>query len=163
MKEENKIYLAGPDVFRKDAHEHFIALKELCKIHGQIGLSPFDNEIAVNTGSMSRDIFKGNILLIDSCDILIANLDAFRGANVDDGTAFEIGYAFAKGKTIYGYTEEPTMDYKYRAGYYTSIAIPHIENFGHCCNLMLHNAVMVTGGNIMNSFEACLKDILKYG
>jgi len=101
------IYLAGPDVFRKDATDYLQGLKDLCSQYGFIGLSPLDNEIeptATNQSSMSNAIFSGNIQLLNECDIVIANLNPFRGPNVDDGTAFEIGFAGAKGKIIYGYT-----------------------------------------------------------
>lgn len=36
---------------------------------------------------------------IDRCDVLVANLN---GIMTDDGTAWEMGYAFAKGKYIIG-------------------------------------------------------------
>ena len=36
---------------------------------------------------------------IDACDVVVALLD---GAQVDDGTAWEIGYAYAKGKPVVG-------------------------------------------------------------
>lgn len=36
---------------------------------------------------------------IDDCDVVVALLD---GAQVDDGTAWEIGYAHAKGKPVVG-------------------------------------------------------------
>ena len=36
---------------------------------------------------------------IDACDVVVALLD---GVQVDDGTAWEIGYAFAKGKSVVG-------------------------------------------------------------
>jgi nucleoside 2-deoxyribosyltransferase len=37
------IYLAGPDVFRINALEHFIEMKKLCQKYGFNDLSPFDN------------------------------------------------------------------------------------------------------------------------
>ena len=43
------------------------------------------------------------VIPIDHCDIIIANLN---GITTDDGTAWEIGYAYAKGKHIVGiYTD----------------------------------------------------------
>lgn len=36
---------------------------------------------------------------IDDCDAVVALLD---GTQVDDGTAWEIGYAYAKGKPVVG-------------------------------------------------------------
>ncbi len=40
-------------------------------------------------------IFKTDLQAIDRCDILLAILD---GAHIDEGVAFEVGYAFAKDK-----------------------------------------------------------------
>lgn len=42
-----------------------------------------------------RAIFKVDCEAIDACDIILANLN---GATVDDGTAWELGYAYARGK-----------------------------------------------------------------
>ncbi|MFZ2411633.1 MAG: nucleoside 2-deoxyribosyltransferase, partial [Candidatus Methanoperedens sp.] len=44
-------------------------------------------------------IFNKNVAAIESSDIIVAVID---GTDVDSGTAWEIGYAFAKGKTITG-------------------------------------------------------------
>jgi nucleoside 2-deoxyribosyltransferase len=49
---------------------------------------------------LNPQIGRGNQKAIDSCDVVLANLD---GRDVDSGTAAEIGYAFAKGKPIIGY------------------------------------------------------------
>ena len=46
------------------------------------------------------EIGKNNQSAIDSCHGVLAILD---GADVDSGTAAEVGYAFAKGKKIIGY------------------------------------------------------------
>ncbi len=37
---------------------------------------------------------------------MVANLNPFRGAEPDSGTAFELGYAAALGKPLYGYIQE---------------------------------------------------------
>jgi nucleoside 2-deoxyribosyltransferase len=44
-------------------------------------------------------IFNKNLKGIEKSDIIVAVLD---GADVDSGTAWEIGYAFAKGKPVIG-------------------------------------------------------------
>ena len=100
------IYLAGPDVFKNDAAKYLEDLKELSKKYSHVGLSPADNiEQVLKQVNAATKIFFRNISLIDKCDVIIANLEPFRGPNVDDGTAFEIGYGFSKGKKIYGYME----------------------------------------------------------
>lgn len=46
-----------------------------------------------------REIFDNDRTAIDRCDLVVANLN---GIITDDGTAWEIGYAFALGKPIIG-------------------------------------------------------------
>lgn len=50
-----------------------------------------------------RDIFENDRRGIDEADVVVANLN---GLGTDDGTAWELGYAYAKGKYIIGlYTD----------------------------------------------------------
>lgn len=42
-----------------------------------------------------EDVFQGDIRAIDACDLFLAILD---GRTIDEGVAFELGYAFARGK-----------------------------------------------------------------
>ncbi len=46
-----------------------------------------------------RAIFENDKRAIDECDIVVASLN---GVLTDDGTAWELGYAYAKGKYIIG-------------------------------------------------------------
>lgn len=45
------------------------------------------------------DIFRNDRRGIDECDVVVASLN---GVITDDGTAWELGYAYAKGKHIVG-------------------------------------------------------------
>ena len=148
-----KIYLCGPDVFRHNAKEYLHNLSLLCEKYGFIGLSPFDNESII-----SEDIFINNIMLMNNADIIIANLQPFRGSNVDDGTAFEIGYCFSKKKLIFGYTEiynKELIDITYE--HEMNPGLMEVENFGHCRNLMIVHSIEQSGGKILETFEDCLK------
>lgn len=145
-----KIYTAGFDVFYEDALKRGEALKAICKKYGFRGLYPLDNHC-----ENSRDIFLGNIDLIDEADIICANLNDFRGKDADSGTAFEIGYAYAKGKKLYGYRSsslslKETIGEKDEAGFLT-------EDFGLSVNLMLGESCKIVTGD----FEACIKEIKK--
>ena len=51
----------------------------------------------------NMEIGRRNHEAIDNSDIVIAILN---GTQVDDGTAAEIGYAFGKGKTVFGYRND---------------------------------------------------------
>ena len=111
------IYLANPLGFSETGTQFIqqVLLPELNRLGRQV-INPFDlvdvkriQEIrAMPAGSarieawraLNAEIGKTNEKTIDSCDIVFAVLD---GADVDSGTASEIGYAYAKQKLIMGY------------------------------------------------------------
>jgi nucleoside 2-deoxyribosyltransferase len=51
----------------------------------------------------AMQIYLDNIRYVRACDIVVANCNAFRGALVDDGTAYELGLGHGLGKPTYGY------------------------------------------------------------
>ena len=178
MKKQFKIYLAGPDVFRtkEQVKEVTAFLKETCKKYGYTGNFPLDTELVPEDGNYGSQqfsflIFRNNIRLIEESDVVIANLENFRGPNTDDGTAFELGYGFALKKILYGYS--PTAQKSYTRHYKTfsenvspsyktemEKAFPEVENFeGNTANLMLVGAIHDAGGKIFNTFEECVKDL----
>jgi len=103
-----KIYLAGPDVFQLDAIKLGKTYVKLCEKFGFIGLFPLDNIVNFNQKKeeIAKEIFFKNCELIDQADIVIANLNSFRGKEADSGTVWECGYAYAKGKDVYAYMED---------------------------------------------------------
>ena len=103
------LYLAGPDVFRPDAHARGLALQALCAQFGIEGLFPLDQDVPADItdpGAQAAWIYRANIALIERADAVLANLDFFRGPEPDSGTCFEVGYAVAKGKPVFGYIPE---------------------------------------------------------
>ena len=103
-----KIYLAGPDVFEPDAISVGEKLKKLASEYGFIGLFPLDNIISTQgtPHEVARAIRDANIKLLESADIIMANLNPFRGIEPDSGTVFEVGYATALGKEVYCYATD---------------------------------------------------------
>ena len=170
MKNKTKIYLAGPEVFLPDTLSYFLNAKTLCNDYGFEGLSPFDGEPIQKQGlEKAKLIFENNCRLIDDCQIVIANCNSFRGALMDDGTSFEIGYAFAKGKTIFGFIDSkdilpklvqkkiPTK--KHESGYKIDNEGYLVnEDFGNSINLMMEMAINKSGGQLV---EGNLEGVLK--
>ncbi|MFA5409635.1 MAG: nucleoside 2-deoxyribosyltransferase [Bacilli bacterium] len=160
-----KIYLAGPDVFRKNAIEHLESLKKLASQYGFEGLAPLDNVVIVSdeeigTPVHSNLIFKANVDLIKKCDIIIANINPFRGACIDDGTAWEIGCGYAWGKMIYGYSDFCNLSLKAITQIMFDVnrqeEYSEIEDFGNTVNLMIVDSIKNSGGSIFKTFEDCL-------
>jgi nucleoside 2-deoxyribosyltransferase len=148
-----RVYLAGPDVFLKNASDVAEAKKRLCAEQGFEGVFPLDAEIdsskTLSPARKARAISRLNEALIRSCDILVANCTPFRGVSMDVGTAFEIGYARALGRPVFGYTNV-VPSYKERVEHSRSTGPPFaadmqgtaIEDFGLAENLMITMAMM---------------------
>lgn len=101
-----KVYLAGPDVFRRDALARGEALRELCRRHGLEGLYPLDADPAAPVADADA-IRRRCIRLIHEADLVVANLSPFRGHHMDPGTAWEVGYAQARGLPLYCWSDDP--------------------------------------------------------
>lgn len=155
-----KIYLAGPDVFRPDVMSWAESAREICRRYGYEPLLPVDHD-----ETTPERIFQANIDLIRKAQIVVANLDPFRGPEPDSGTAFELGYAHALGKKICGYvTRLDSVAKRVELAQWRSEPPPkgarptdrqglHIEDFGLPCNLMLAVSTHVVEGGL----EACLQ------
>ena len=101
------IYLAGPEVFFPDVAEVAARLKTLCAAHGLTGLFPTDAlRPADGDISTARAIYLGNVALIDRSNAVVADISPFRGAGMDPGTAWEIGYAIARGLPVFAYSRD---------------------------------------------------------
>jgi nucleoside 2-deoxyribosyltransferase len=165
-----KIYLAGPEVFLPNSVQLFRNLKKLCKDFGFEAFSAFDGEVTKEIGlKRAEKIFLENCKLIDKVDLVIANCNRFRGAVLDDGTSFEIGYAFAKKKKIFGFinkiktlpqiVEETVPTLKHSSGYRIDThGFLLNEDFGNTINLMLEFSINSSGGKLV---EGDLETVLK--
>ncbi len=153
------VYLAGPDVFLPDAREIGEAKRQICENLGLVGLFPLDNEIDIAglpAVEQARRISLANEALMHHADAAIANLTPFRGASMDAGTAYEIGFIRALGRPVFAYTNSARC-YAERAALTRrsgpapddfDAADVEIENFGLAENLMIAIAVSESGAPI---------------
>jgi len=178
-----KIYLAGPDVFLADARHVGQQKQQMCREFGFEGLFPLDNDAAV--GADAANIFRANCALMRQADIGSFNLTPFRGPSADAGTVFELGFLFARGKPLYGYTSA-VKSYRERLAAAGDLHVdpngqPYdrngyaVEHFGLGDNLMIVRAIEDSGGVItaveektgeastslaaFQAFKACLEII----
>ena len=99
-----KIYLAGPAVFMPDKLARGRALKALCESFGCHGLFPLDADMGPRPDA--HRIYAACIGMLLASDAVVADLSPFRGPHVDDGTAFELGFAVARGMPVFGYADD---------------------------------------------------------
>lgn len=153
-----KAYLAGPDVFFPNALEIGFEKKRICAEYGFEGIFPLDNELqAENLGksATAEAIFQANCKAMDEADFVVANMMPFRGVSTDVGTAFEVGYMFAKGKPVFGYGSDGQSYIERLLGGVTEPPRDHqgmhVEGFDLTDNLMLVCAVRRDGVDVVSS------------
>ncbi len=152
-----KLYLAGPDVFRPDVDTWASQARDLCQRHGFEALTPLDHG-----ETNPRRIFQANLDLIRKAQIVVANLNPFRGAEPDSGTCFELGYAQALDKQLCAYVEcMETLQSRVNRIEGGDASRTHdnlglaIENFNLPLNLMLAVPARIVEGGL----EDCLKQL----
>ena len=148
-----RVYLAGPLGFSEAGrafHEGVIKSRILALGHvvldpwalndqaaaAAIAELPFGPERRDRWRALNAIIARGNTEALDACDLVLAVLD---GPDVDSGTAAEIGYAYARGKTILGYRG----DFRLSA-----------DNEGATVNLQVEYFIHSSGGMIIASIDS---------
>jgi nucleoside 2-deoxyribosyltransferase len=156
-----KVYLAGFDVFRPDAASHGQRLKMLCARHGFAGLYPLDNAAPqqLSGAALADWIYRANIALIEQADCVMANLNPFRGLEPDSGTVFEVGYAVAKGKPVWVYTEQiqplvAQAGVQIQDGRVVDAQGYTVEDFGMNLNLMIACSTQIVQGDALACLQA---------
>jgi len=91
-------YLAGP-LFDEGERWMIERLEALVASCGFRTFLPHRDNPPKTTDNIA-EIFGNDRRGIDECSIVVANLN---GVTTDDGTAWELGYAYAKGKTLIGF------------------------------------------------------------
>ena len=154
IPEMTTVYLAGPDVFLRDAVDIGQRKVELCRRYGLTALYPLDNAIDTVAKDASLKIFRGNETMMIEADAIIANLTPFRGPGADAGTVYELGYMAGRGKLCLGYSNDPSsyadrvrkfIDVNCRDGRLIDGLGLTVEDFGLSDNLMMIHALDLHG------------------
>ncbi|UTW11325.1 nucleoside 2-deoxyribosyltransferase [Marinobacterium rhizophilum] len=149
-----KIYIAGPDVFWPNALAAGAAKTQLCADYGFDGLFPLDCALqleALSPREAGMAIYRANIELMQRADLMIANMTPFRGASLDAGTAFELGFMTGLGKPVWGYSLDGRLyaDRVASDGADLDAEGLSIERFDMADNLMLIGAIEECGAQLL--------------
>jgi nucleoside 2-deoxyribosyltransferase len=175
-KPSPKAYLAGPDVFLPNAVQHAARKVEICERYGLKGVPPLNQDLEPNPYAgmeQWRQIYRKDIAMMESCDLIIANLTPFGGTSADAGTLIEVGWFLGRGKPVFGYSNT-AANFQQRMVAHRKLSgdAPDdmaIEGFHLPDNLMIVGAVedtgcpmvlpkdsMVRGYGALDVFEACV-------
>lgn len=102
MDGKKQIYLAGP-LFSQAEMDFNVMLRDKLVEMGFSVFLPQEDGNDTRSSRMEdrqRNIFENDVRGVDGSDIVLAVLDG--GSDVDSGTAWEMGYAYAKGIPVLG-------------------------------------------------------------
>jgi nucleoside 2-deoxyribosyltransferase len=161
------VYLAGPDVFLRNAKEVFEEKKAICRKYGLEPLSPLDTELndKINmdpTQEVAALIYKFDVMLMDKADGILANMEPFRGPSMDTGTSFEMGYCAARKIPIVGYSHDLREYMDKTEGYTHEDKFCMFEDYGLIDNLMIVQSVRSQGVEIVQDFEEAVKLMARF-
>ena len=105
-----RVYVAGP-LFSTAEHEFNRKLKKLLEPYFEVYLPQDDGGLMVDMIESgiapllaARNVFDLDVRAIQDCDVMLVILD---GRSVDEGAAFELGFAYALGKPCYAIKTDP--------------------------------------------------------
>jgi nucleoside 2-deoxyribosyltransferase len=174
-----KVYLAGPDIFRKNAQEVAERQKAICRRHGLAPLHPMDNNLDLSgePAALRLRIFRADVAQMLAADAICANMNEFLGADPDSGTCFEVGFfaglnaalAAQGGETarrpIYGYVDDGAAYHERIARWRARLADPaalagwRFSTIDMHINLMMEMAMASDGAFVTTGFEDCIRRI----
>jgi nucleoside 2-deoxyribosyltransferase len=98
-------------VFAPEPEALFAEMKQICAAFGLVGVAPLDNQVGLEGlpagHALAEHIVRADIALMQALDGGLFCLDGVRrGAEMDAGTAFEVGYMAALGKKLVGWTRD---------------------------------------------------------
>jgi nucleoside 2-deoxyribosyltransferase len=100
-----RLYLAGP-LFTEAERTFNRTLAERLEADGHIVSLPQRDTPEPEGPERGHRIFLVNLAGLTSAEVVVAVCD---GPQVDDGTAWEIGYAYARGIPVYGLRTDPRI------------------------------------------------------
>lgn len=105
-----KLYIAGP-LFSEAELEFNRKIRDLLYDHFEVYLPQEDGGLlfdmvgeGVPVEEATKSVFLMDVDALENCDVFLIILD---GRAVDEGAAFELGFAFARGKACFGLRTDP--------------------------------------------------------
>lgn len=166
------VYLSGPERYDSDGADKYEAMKKICIEKALQVITPLDKAEGVETidtdypYTRAANEFEHYQNHVRNCDIIIANLNDFRGWECCNDTAFECGMAFQLGKKLYGYMDDTTIMKKRIPNYgedggNKDMCGNNVENFDYPINLMFASSMKIFEGKFEQVIEEIIKDLNK--
>lgn len=109
LAEKEAVYIAGPECFYTYGYDLLAAMRKKAEALGFQVTLPNDHPLDMENPDLQKradSIFEDLKRDMNETTIIVSDLEAYRGAEPDSGTIYEIGMAYAKGALSYGYTRD---------------------------------------------------------
>jgi len=172
-KNQSLVYLSGFERYDINGEDIYKKMKEICREYRLKAVSPLDD--APGWGKIESDnpyiqaanLFDNYQRHVRHCDIMIANLNDYRGYEICNDVGFECGMGFMLGKKLYGYMDNTD---------YLIHRVPHlgadkefrdhtgsnVENFNYPANLMFACSMKIFEGKFEEIIAKVAKDLEEY-
>lgn len=116
--QQEAVYLAGPQCFYTNGYAQWFSMASQLEMLGCRVTMPTRKELPLGHADKRKDadaIFANCVQSLRQSTSLIIDLEFFRGPDVDGGSLFELGMAYARGCRCYGFTRDlREMRFKYQ-------------------------------------------------
>ena len=165
-----RVYLAGPERYDENADKIYEEMKRLCEKHGMHAYTPKDMAAGIakietdNPYISAANMFDNCQRHVRNCDVIIANLNDYRGYECSNDVGFECGMAFQLGKRMYGYMDNagPMKDRVPHLGEekdFRDFTGANVENFDYPINLMFACSMPIFEGKFENVIQRIAEDL----
>lgn len=103
------LYIAGPECFYTNGYELWWSQRKLAEYYGIPVVLPTSTNLRCNNPDLRKnaeEIFDDLVVQVKKTTAIIADLEFFRGSEPDGGTIFEMGWIWANGGRVYGYSRD---------------------------------------------------------
>lgn len=164
------VYLAGFERYDEDGREIYEEMKALCAACGMDASSPLDWAPGVEKIQTDNPyVWAGNVFdnyqqQVRNCDIIIANLNDYRGYEVNNDVGFECGMGFELGKKLYGYMDDAgpligRVPHLGAAREFRDQSGSNVENFNYPANLMFACSMDIREGSFAQVLPLIAEDL----
>jgi nucleoside 2-deoxyribosyltransferase len=162
MYKNIKIYIAGPECFYTNGYKRLNAMRQLAEYYGFSVTLPNDAKLDLQSQDLRKnadEIFRNCADSMNQSNVIIVDLELFRGSEPDGGSVYEIGMAYAHGCRCYAYTRDKrNMVFKHQNSVLRNELIYDAEG-RILANQDLPFSPMIVGSCkiVEGGFEDCLK------